>query len=424
MGTPITMPPDPDVAPTASGWSRRTRALRVAGFLGIRSITRGNRAVLALTAFLMALVYAQLLFIPSLIQGAIERVEGELRGSLTSNIAGAPAGASTTIDDTDALLRDIRSTEGVEAATSTLLAGTQIVHENATGSWSVLAVRPDEFGEVFDVPADMIEGSFLDAADTNAIVLGVGVAGADRTTSASYRSSLQTVHAGDTVTVTLLNGQEQSFVVKGIYETQLTPADQRAFVNRSALDAVAPQVAGKSTGVFVRTREVGDEAAVVERLRGKAPNVRFETWQGLSVAVKDQTDSFNIIKSILNVVALLVAAITVFIVTYVDLVSKRRTIGIERAIGITPASLTASYALRAVVFAIIGVALGAAIFLGVIVPVVHRHPFQFPTGPVELSVSGRELRRDALILMTVAVVGAVIPASRSVRVRLIEAIWG
>ena len=400
------------------------RSLRVAWFLGIRSITRGNRAVLAMTAVLMALVYAELLFIPSLIQGAIDQVEGGLRDSLTANIAGTPTGSSTTIDGTDALLEHIRDTSGVKAATATLLAGTQVMHGNLTGSWSVLAVDPDTYGTVFTTPTHMIEGSFLDPADTDQIVLGIGVAGADRANSATFRSSLQTVHAGDSVTVRLLNGQPHDFEVKGIFATGLTPADQQAFINQRAIATVAPQLTGKATGVFVRTDRLGDEPRVVERLQAQAPSVHFESWQGLSAAVKAQTESFLVIKNILNVVSLLVAAITVFIVTYVDLVSKRRTIGIERAIGITPGALTMSYALRAVVFALIGIALGAAIFLLVIVPLVRAHPFHFPTGAVELSVRGRELRRDALILMAVAIVGAVIPASRSVRVRLIEAIWG
>jgi len=114
----------------------------------------------------------------------------------------------------------------------------------------------------------------------------------------------------------------------------------------------------------------------------------------------------------------------VFIVTYVDLINKRRTIGIERAIGISGPSITLSYMLKAAVFAVFGVALGIGLFYGVALPAVRHHPFEFPIGPVYLSVTSGEIRSDALILVVVAVVGAALPAWRATRTRLLDAIWG
>jgi hypothetical protein len=41
-----------------------------------------------------------------------------------------------------------------------------------------------------------------------------------------------------------------------------------------------------------------------------------------------------------------------------------------------------------------------------------------------LSPSNREMRRAALILILVAVAAALIPAWRSIRIRILDAIWG
>ena len=43
-------------------------------------------------------------------------------------------------------------------------------------------------------------------------------------------------------------------------------------------------------------------------------------------------------------------------------------------------------------------------------------------GPVTFSVSSTELRSDAMILLAVAVIGALVPAWRAVRVRLLDAV--
>jgi hypothetical protein len=80
--------------------------------------------------------------------------------------------------------------------------------------------------------------------------------------------------------------------------------------------------------------------------------------------------------------------------------------------------------MRAIVFAVMGVVAGALLFAFVAVPVVQQRPFEFPVGPVTLALTGRILLRDALVLVGVAVGGALVPAMRSVRMNLLDAIWG
>jgi putative ABC transport system permease protein len=270
----------------------------------------------------------------------------------------------------------------------------------------------------------MIEGTFLDPGVNDEIVLGIGIAGAGKTHASTYESSLQNVHVGDQVNVTLSGGRTHVFTVKGIYETDLAEANTNAFISTATADSLVPALRGRASAIYVRTKQIGDEEAVIHELRGDGRHVTYRSWETLSSSVKEITGSFDTIKSVLNAVSLIVAAIAVFIVTYVDLVNKRRTIGIERAIGISGRAITLNYLLKAVVFTFFGVLFGAALFFGGAIPLVRRHPFQFPIGPVTLSVSSNELRSDAVILLVVALLGALVPAWRAVRIRLIDAVWG
>ncbi len=398
--------------------------LRVAGFVGRRTITRGNRGVIVLTTTLMAAVFAELLFIPSLILGATEHIEQQLRDNVTADITITPGGSQTTIPDAAGLLAQARATPSVAAATGTVLAGSQVSAGNRSGSWSVLAVDPASYVQTFATAREMIEGTFLAPGDTDQIVLGVGVAGAGRTDKATYTTSLQSVHAGDQVTVTLLGGESHPFTVKGVYDAQLVDPNQRAFITATAAETLLPQLTGQASAVFVTSEQPGEEDAVVAELQKSRPDLVYKPWQTLQSTVKDLTGSFDTIRSILNAVTLLVAAIAVFIITYIDLVNRRRTIGIERAIGISGLAIALSYVLKAIVFAVVGVVLGAVLFRFAAVPFVDRHPFQFPIGPVTLSVTGAEMRRGAAVLIGVAALGALAPAWRSVRLHIVDAIWG
>lgn len=398
-------------------------SLRVAVFLSRRAITRGNRGIIVLTVAMMAVVYAELMFVPSLIQGATNQIQLELRNYVTASITITPAGSNPTIPDAAALVARVRATQDVAAATATSLAGSQISYGSRTNSWPVLAIDPTSYARTFMTPRSMIEGTFLDSGANDEIVLGIGIAGAEMTHDSMYGSSLQTVHAGDHVTVTLAGGRTHMFMVKGIYDTDLAAANVTAFITSATANQLAPQLSGRISAIYVKTKQIGDEKATIGRLHREDRHVTYQSWETLSSSVKDITGSFDTIKSILNAVSLFVAAIAVFIVTYVDLANKRRTIGIERAIGISGPAITVSYLLKAAVFAVFGILFGAGIFFGGAIPLVRHHPFRFPIGPVTLSISSTELRRDALILLVVAMVSALVPAWRAVRTRLLDAVW-
>jgi putative ABC transport system permease protein len=139
--------------------------------------------------------------------------------------------------------------------------------------------------------------------------------------------------------------------------------------------------------------------------------------------LRSWTDSFNTIISIIRVAAFVVAAITIFIITYVDLAHKRRQIGIQRAIGITGASIVLSYILRAIVYAIVGILAAALIFKYIIIPVEAKFPFHFPFGDVFLPLNFWSLVSSALILYGVAAISAFIPTWRTMKTKIIDAIW-
>src|ERR1035441_3686833 len=66
-------------------------SLRVATFLSRRAIVRGNRGIVLLTVAMMAVIYAELMFVPSLIQGATNEIQQELREYVTASIAITPS---------------------------------------------------------------------------------------------------------------------------------------------------------------------------------------------------------------------------------------------------------------------------------------------------------------------------------------------
>ena len=400
-----------------------TRSSRVATFLSARSLLRGNWGILATTIAMMSLIFVNLLFLPALIQGASTHVVERLVDTITSDVQISPANAhATTISGVDAYTAKLAKQPGVAAVTAERRIGEQIFSATTGGRWSVNAIDP-AYNRVFTTHDDLIEGRWLVSSDIDAIVLGVGIAGAGRRSVPDYATSLQTIHAGDTVTVALTNGRSHQFKVVGIFDDQFRLSDSRAYIPTTEANTLMPASTDTADNVFVKTTTGARPQAVANELAPLKPNVKVQNFAQLEGPIREQTASFDLIDNILKLVSALVAAITIFIVTYIDLVNRRKQIGIERAIGIRAGAILTSYCLKAIVYALVGIGIGMLVFTAAVVPYVAHHPFHFPNGPVTLSPSVQETRRDAAILIGVALTAALIPAWRAVRIKILDAIW-
>ena len=398
-------------------------SLKVATFLAIKSIARGNVRVLVLTILMLILVYLNLLFTPALLDGAVETVNNKTINTMSGDVVVQAAGEVPVIGNVSELVSQIESLNGVSAACARNSLGADISYEGERATTVVYAIDPDQDSKVFQISQDIIEGSYLAPEDTDQILLGVQIAGNDRKDLALYSSSLKSVHVGDRVSVSYVGGVQKQYTVKGIFYTELTQGDLRAYISEKEFVTMNPLMTDKASFIHVKTKDNVKLESVIEEIKGIRPGLKFQTWEDFEGFLRSMTDSFKQIIVILRATAFIVAAITIFIVTYVDLVNKRRQIGIQRAIGITGASIILSYIFRAIVYAIVGILAAALIFKYAVVPVEAHYPFHFPFGDVFLPVNIPYLISSALILCGVTAVSAFIPAFRMIRTKIIDAIW-
>ena len=398
-------------------------SLKVATFLAIKSIARGNVRVLVLTILMLILVYLNLLFTPALLDGAVETVNNKTINTMSGDVVVQAAGEVPVIGNVSELVSQIESLNGVSAACARNSLGADISYEGERATTVVYAIDPDQDSKVFQISQNIIEGSYLAPEDTDQILLGVQIAGNDRKDLALYSSSLKSVHVGDRVSVSYVGGVQKQYTVKGIFYTELTQGDLRAYISEKEFVTMNPLMTGKASFIHVKTKDNVKLESVIEEIKGIRPGLKFQTWEDFEGFLRSMTDSFKQIIVILRAAAFIVAAITIFIVTYVDLVNKRRQIGIQRAIGITGASIILSYIFRAIVYAIVGILAAALIFKYAVVPVEAHYPFHFPFGDVFLPVNIPYLISSALILCGVTAVSAFIPAFRMIRIKIIDAIW-
>jgi len=213
------------------------RRTRVALFLAVRSLARGNASITLMSVAMLTAIFISVMFLPSLIAGATDGLNKQVVGTLTGDLSITPTTGSAIHDGT-AYLAQIRGTAGVESATGMRRVGNEVSHGSESVAVGVDAIEPVSYAAVFTTPQHLIEGTFLTPGDRDGIVLGIGVAGADQTRQRTYGASLKTVHTGDEVDVTLAGGQSHTFVVRGVYQNNFPLSDQGAFITLDAADSL------------------------------------------------------------------------------------------------------------------------------------------------------------------------------------------
>ena len=400
------------------------KTLKVAGFLAFTSLKRGNFGVILLTILILVLVTLNLLFVPSLLRGLVGGANDKLKDTFAGDIVIESALDNPLIPNMKVLISKIEAIGGVVAVTPRNNMVAEIRYENERTSGIVYGILPEREKEVFTISKSLMEGSFLDSNDRDQILLGIQLAGAGNPNIELYSRSLKKVHAGDKISVTFGGGIQKNYTVKGIFHSEFIQTDSQAFVSEAEFEAVNPLVLNKASSIRVKIDDKADAIAIMEQIKQVGDGLRILTWEDYAGIMRSMTDSFRTIDTILNVVNLLVAGITVFVITYIDLTNRRRQIGIQRAIGITPGCIAIAYLLRAAFYAAIAAILASLAFLYVLMPIEAKYPFHFPFGDVNLVIGFSALANAFWILMCAAVAAAFLPVWIALRIKILDAIWG
>jgi putative ABC transport system permease protein len=365
-----------------------------------------------------------LLFIPGLLHGLVSGANNQLRNTYSGDIIVESDTTNPLLGNIQDTINKIEAIDGVVAATPRNSLGAQLVFENERTNTIIYGVQPDQENKVFTISMSMVEGSYLSPDDRDKIVLGVQLAGADKPNLELYARSLLKVHAGDQVTVTYSNGIQKKYTVKGIFSTEFIQTDIQAFVSQAEMQSVNPQTKGSAQSIYVKVKTDAGIPGVIGKISGIESGLKVLKWEDYAGIVRSLTDSFNVINAILNVVNFLIAGITVFIVTYIDVANRRRQIGVQRAIGITPGSITLSYLISAIFYAIAAIALAMLLFVFLVTPFEARFPFHFPFGAVYLSLGLPDILRMMAIVLSVSLVASFLPVRGVMKMQIMDAIWG
>ncbi|MBN1587825.1 MAG: ABC transporter permease [Candidatus Omnitrophica bacterium] len=272
-------------------------------------------------------------------------------------------------------------------------------------------------------------GAYFSAPDANQIILG-------RIAAKNLRDMLgkDSVNPGDFLEVYFVNKKkvdrpgmqplESKYMqIAGEVDLRDYVANQYCFVPRDRMDAILHR-GDNADEIFIRLKEGTDEKEAQWHLQQmRLPGLVRTWWDRDDYGVDDMVRGFDIIGTIIFGVSVVSSAVILGFILYSSGMSKRRQIGMLRAIGVPDRVFWTGFILQALSYAAIGIVTGSGIYLG-LEGYLQNHPIIMPFGDLYPIARQQVFVGSMVLFVIIAIVSAFYPAWKICREPIARVIGG
>jgi ABC-type lipoprotein release transport system permease subunit len=391
----------------------------------------------------MILTFLNLVVVSGLLRGLIAGSFKQFRESYSGEVIITAAPGHDYIENSPALLSFLRHDPRVLAMSPRQAVSAQILgtlndlpqkneRANKIGA-RVTGINPTLEETLTGFSRFIIHGQPLVAGDNGYMLIGANMIkkySSFADANIPGLDLLDNVDIGSKVRVNISrqDGQliSKEFIVKGIVKSKVDEISTRMFVIDSELRRLLPVNQEQMQEIAIKT-DPSDAAALVadaKRFMGSY-SARIQTSDdAIPSFLRNIEMTFTILGNALSSIALVVASITVFIVIFINAVTKRKFIGIMKGIGISPRAIQFSYVVQAFFYGITGSVVGLVFTFGFLKPYFDAHPINFPfsDGILVATPLGSGIR--VAILLVITLLAGYVPAKLIIRKNTLDSILG
>ncbi len=413
-----------------------TQNAKVGWYLAKRDIKRANKWTTMLIVAVMTFTFLNLVVVSGILVGLIQGSEDAQKKYAIGDIVISSFLNKSYIENTQEVAKIVTTIPGYKDSTVRYGGSVRVESDYRTtlkpgekrdgAGAAFLGIDPKQEEKFSGVSKFVIRGSYLTPEDQDSILIGKNLLYEFTPIEAPGFQTLKNISIGSRVRVTSGNVSKE-YYVKGILSSKVDEFDTsvvalasevRKMTGRSDLNAstIAIQLLPNTDPVVAKQFLIDSGVGQFARVQTSA--------EAFPKFLQDIKNTFNILGNAISGIGLIVASITIFIVIFVNAITRRRFIGILKGIGINRRAILYSYMLQAFIYAVLGVAIGMVLVFGLIKPSINAHPINFPfsDGILVATLPGT-LMRGAILLVTTIVAGY-IPARIVIKQNTLSAILG
>lgn len=409
--------------------------VRIGFFLALRALRRASLWTTTLIIGVMVLTFLNLVVVSGILVGLLEGAIVAVRTQYTSDVIVSTLDDKKYIENSPNLISLIETLPEVAHYTARYREG-GLVEANYktrketdkpnTANAVLVGINPHEEDEVTGISQYIVEGSFLEPGDYDKVVIGGYLLKQYFPVETPGFTTLDHVGVGTKIRMQVGNVTRE-VEVKGILKSKVDEVSMRTYMVDSQFRSLIGRTDGNVDEIALKLAEGAEPAAVRDALlaRGVGAFAKVQTYEDAQPKfLKDIIATFSMLGTAFSSIGLVVASITIFIVVFINALTRRKFIGILKGIGISGRAIEISYIFQSIFYALVGSGIGLALVYGFLVPFVAAHPIDFPfsDGILVAPLDTTFLRMGLLVLTTV--LAGFVPAWMIIRKNTLDSILG
>ncbi len=418
------------------GLKKLEKDFTVGKFLAIRELKRNNPWSTALIIFVMSLTFFNMVLMGGILIGLADGMMSSFKTYYSSDILIKPASQNVSISQSSMLDSLIKSLPSYKALSKRYTVAAILENENKVKiketdigqrvSGTLVGINPNQEDAVTGLSTQIISGEFLNDYYTDGVVLGKGLL-AEYSKGSSTETRLEGVMIGSRLKL-IIGATNMELTVKGIIDTGNTTVDSRIFILESTMRALTNNQNLNVNEMAILLHQDADREDAKDYIVDNFPyntDIIVETAdETLPKTISDMKKTFSMLGNIVGVISLIVGAITIFIVIFVNAITRRKYIGIMKGIGISARAIEISYVIQSLFYALSGIIFSSFIIIWFLAPWFDLHPLKFPVTEGKLAITTSGLIMRGLILTVTAFISGYVPAKLVTKQNTLDAILG
>jgi ABC-type lipoprotein release transport system permease subunit len=253
--------------------------------------------------------------------------------------------------DPDALVQAALAQPEAVAVAQRIKTGGMVSSREATMPVAIIGIQPEQETSAVSMVAEKVaEGRYLQGNDQDVLLIGDALA-----------KRLE-VGVGDRVTLVGRATHEQmrrrTMTIVGIYDLDIKDIEEvQVFVSLAEAQTLF-DLRDQATEIGLYLEEVGQEAAVVERLQPALPGYEVDAWDTLDPTTKELMAIEDQVMSVFGLVILSIAGIGILNLMLMAVFERTREIGILGAMGLKRWETMVLFLLEGVMIGLLGALIG------------------------------------------------------------------
>ena len=411
------------------------QSIRIGFFLAYRSIKRASLWSTGLIVAVMILTFLNIVVVSGVLVGLIEGSVTAQKGRYLGDFFIETLTEKSYVENSQYLIGILDALPEVDKISPRYI-GNATVESNyqfkvdptdtaEEAGTVIVGINPKQELAITNLDEYLVEGSFIQENDFDQVVLGALLLKKYFNLDAEGFPVID-ADLGDTILIRA-DGVEREVVIKGIIKTKVDQNDRRIFFPEKQLRQMIGRNDFNVGEIAVRLTEGTDP----DEFKKKLQALGFERYAKIKTAeeafpkfLEDIKDTFALLGNMISSIGLVVASITIFIVIFINALTRKKFIGILKGIGIDRKAIEFSYMFQSIFYAVIGSTIGLVILYGFLVPFVDANPIDFPFSDGILVAPALSTAIRLLILIIITLIAGYVPARMIVRQNTLDSILG